>query len=312
MRVVIRWGFPISVRLDRSPKVNRPPQKLPLTREERIRDIMLLALSTAAGRAVPHYLELKVAIRQSSQPETFLDRFPVTAHQDYVANRDRYLNTNSGEPGFRRFEHTFNPPPRTAILMEGFIETEKVMCFREGWCKDLEHFRPECLAGPVTMLRRMATNVFNRGAYFPSLRRPVLAFTGLPFGETALLTDHDRDQFWKAYGVPVFEYFLGYRHEVLARECDAQSGLHIDPLQAVFETIDRELIVTSLANTVFPVVRLASGLSGTISHEPCPCGYRGPRLLNVRVLEEKPRVRAAAAASGSQDAPGPPPHPETT
>lgn len=264
---------------------------------------MMLALGTRAGSELAHRDETLKLVRQEPRPEALLDRFPLVTREAYLAGRDSHLNPDSREPGFRLFQYPWPPLPRTAILMEGFVETEKVMCFPDGWCADLERFHAECLAGPVAMLRRMATTVLNRGAHF-SLKRPVIAFTGLPFGETGVLTDSDRDQLWQAFGVPVYEHLLGYRNEVLARECTEQAGLHVDDAQAIFEVIDpqrSELAVSSMANTTFPVLRLASGLAGSLTNEPCPCGLKGERILNLRALSRivmEPRVRKAMAGAG--------------
>lgn len=302
MRVVIRWTPSPEAKSDRSPKVNR---KVLATRQERIRDLMLLALGTPAGRDLPDHADLCAQVEREGHPERLLGRFPIVPREEYFRNRERYLNPESPETGFRHFDYPVNPPPRTAILMEGFVETQKVMCFPDGWAPDLDKFRAECLAGPVTMLRRMAVCVLNSGARFPSLRRPLVAFTGLPFGDAGLLTDRDRDQFWTAFRVRVEEHFLGHRHEVLARECFANSGLHLDPIQTVVEVPNpdtSELVITSLANSVFPVVRLASGFRGTLTDQPCPCGFRGQRLLNLEQLAQKPRPRirvAMGAAAGA-------------
>ncbi len=271
-------------------------------RQERIRDLMVLALGTSAGRCLANRDETLKLVRQEARPEALLERFPVVSRETYLSGRDGHLNPDSREPGFRLFEYPLPPLPRTAIFMEGFVETEKVMCFPDGWCADLERFHAECLAGPVAMLRRMATTVLNRGAHF-GLKRPIIAFTGLPFGDTGVLTDADRDQLWHAFSVPVYEHFLGHRHEVLARECTEQSGLHIDPAQAVFEVIEpkqSELAVSSMANTTFPVLRLASGLSGSITDAPCACGIAGERILHLRALSRivmEPRVRSAMAGA---------------
>lgn len=301
MRVVIRWTPPKSARSDRSPKVNR---KALAARQERIRDLLHLALATPAGHALPHHRSLLERLDQDPRPEALLAEFPVISRDEYFFERERYLNLQSNESGFQRFDYPHSPLPRTAILADGYVETEKVMCFPEGWCKDLEHFRAECLAGPVSQLRRMATSVLNRGAHF-SIKQPLVAFTGLPFGDPGLLTDAVREQLWKAFPVPVYEYFLGHRHEVLARECGAHTGLHIDPVQAVFEIVDPErgeLVITSLANSVFPAVRLGSGFTGVITEEPCACGFTGQRLLHLRPVAEKlaqPRSRAAMAGASS-------------
>ena len=303
MRLVIRWTKPPA----QAPRPNRASRKALLNRQERLREVMLLALRTPAGRDHPDQRQLELQVRQHTRPEHLLDGFPVISRELYRTQRERFLNPDCADTGFQRFQYPLEPLPRIAILMEGFLESEKVMCSPEGWSKDLEHFRPEALAGPVSMLRRMATTVFNRGARFPSLKRPIVAFTGLPFGDTGILTDTDRDQLWQAFNLPVYEYFLGHRHEVLARECDARMGLHVDAAQAIFEVLDPvepatgderrgELVVTSLANSLFPIVRLASGLRGTLTRVPCSCGATGERLLHLEAhvgAAIKPRVRAA-------------------
>ena len=286
-----------------SPKMDRKALAL---RQEGLRHLMRLALDTAAGRSHPHHQELREQVGRVAHPEDLLSNFPVIAQDTYLRQQHRYLNPASPEPGFRRFHHPLAPSARTAILMEGFVETESVMCFPQGWDAEMAHLRPECLAGPVTMLRRMATCVFNRGAYFPSVRKPIIAFTGLPFGDAGVLTNADRDQLWKAFGVPVHEYFLGHRHEVLAHECAVRMGLHLHHSQTVLELIASpqtphlpEIVVTSLANTLFPALRLGSGLSGLLvdgGQSPCPCGYTGPRLLDVRPLADMaPKTRTRVA-----------------
>ena len=290
-----------------SPKMDRKALAL---RQERLRYLMWLALDTAAGGSHPHLQELRERVGRVSHPEDLLSNFPVIARDTYLRQQHRYLNPASRGPGFRRFHNPVSPSARTAILMEGFVETQKVMCFPHGWDAEMDHLRPECLVGPVTMLRRMATCVFNRGAYFPSVKKPIIAFTGLPFGDEGVLTSADRDQLWKAFGVPVHEYFLGHRHEVLAHECSVRMGLHMNQAQTVFEVIASaqtfqlpEIVVTSLADTLFPAIRLGSGLSGTIvdgRQSPCLCGYTGPRLLDVRPLADmvpKTRTRVAMAAT---------------
>ena len=285
------------------PKMDR---KALAQRQERLRNLMRLALDTGAGRLHPHHQELREQVGRVAYPEDLLSNFPVIARDIYLRQQHRYLNPASPEPGFRRFDHPQARAARTAILMEGFVETERVMCFPQGWDPEMAHLRPECLAGPVTMLRQMATCVFNRGAYFPSVRKPLIAFTGLPFGDAGVLTNADRDQLWKAFGVPVHEYFLGHRHEVLANECEVRMGLHLNHSQMVLELIASpqssylpEIVVTSLANTLFPALRLGSGLSGLIidgRQSPCPCGYTGPRLLDVRALATMtPKTRTRMA-----------------
>jgi len=72
------------------------------------------------------------------------------------------------------------------------------------------------------------------------------------------LSDRERESFWKAFEVPVFEQYLGHNSELLATECDAHSGLHI---VNGYEDLDLE-------------------------HDVCPCGNRAPRLARGSRIEE--------------------------
>jgi hypothetical protein len=76
----------------------------------------------------------------------------------------------------------------------------------------------------------------------------------------ALVTDADRDYMWKRFGLPVFEYLLDGNGEILARECEAHDGLHLD---RTFESFGRL----------------------RITEEPCACGQPGARLMPLAAAE---------------------------
>ncbi len=115
------------------------------------------------------------------------------------------------------FIHPMNPTPRTAILTPGFQETKLVRVFPQGWNEEAAKFEPSSIAGPADQLRRLTK--LDLG-----LRHAVIVFT---YGVEAGLSDDDRDNFWDAFGVPVFEQYLGRGNELLAVECDAHTGLHL-------------------------------------------------------------------------------------
>jgi hypothetical protein len=156
-----------------------------------------------------------------------------------------------------------NPMPRTAILAPGFQETKLVRVFPHGWNEEAAKFEPSSIAGPVEQLRRL-TNLDLR------LRHAVIVFTS---GGEAGLSDDDRDIFWDAFGVPVFEQYLGRANELLAVECDAHTGLH---LVGDFETLNRD-------------------------RKTCACGSPNPRLprrARVAELAELLAVGGALVAGG--------------
>ncbi len=144
------------------------------------------------------------------------------------------------------------------------------------------------LAAPVGELRRMA------GLERPQVY-PLIAFTGIRDGT---LTDADREAFWRAFRVPVFEQFRGLHGELLAEECEAHEGLHVIGEAAIFELKGKELVATSLLALRTPVLRVLTGLTGEMNRGLCGCGRPGERLVNLAA--RKPvaggTMRAAAGA----------------
>ena len=120
--------------------------------------------------------------------------------------------------GGARFVHPVNPASRTAILASGFQSTKLTRVFDSGWNPDIARFAPTSIAGTVGQLRHI-TNV--RAL---QLQHAVIVFT---YEGQAALSDADRDFFWKAFGVPVFEQRLAANNELVAMECEAHSGLHM-------------------------------------------------------------------------------------
>ena len=147
-----------------------------------------------------------------------------------------------------RFIHPMDPEPRTAILAGGFQETKDVRVFPGGWNDSAERFQPASIAGPPGELRRLSRRAV-------SLENSLIVFT---YEGQSGLSLEDREMFWKAFGVPVFEQYLGPRNELLAMECDAHSGLHV---------------VTRCEH-----LPLERGL--------CACGSHAPRLSRASRIDE--------------------------
>jgi hypothetical protein len=70
------------------------------------------------------------------------------------------------------------------------------------------------------------------------------------------LTERQRDALWEAFGAPVFTLLTGLDRRILAYECEAQNGLHLQP------------------NAGLP-----SWCAGALVAEPCECGRPGPRII---------------------------------
>jgi len=148
-----------------------------------------------------------------------------------------------------RFVHPLSPIPRTAILAPGFKETGTVKVFPSGWNRQAARFGPASIAGPIDRLRQLAATPI-------PLERGLVAFT---YEGQAGLTSEDRELFWDAFGVPVYEQLLGRDNRLLAVECDAHCGLHlVDGYQS----------------------------DARIETEPCGCGNASARIARTpRVFE---------------------------
>lgn len=141
-----------------------------------------------------------------------------------------------------------DPEPRTAILARGFQETKGVRVFPRGWNGSAERFQPACIAGPPSEVRKLAARALR-------LENSLVVFT---YEGQYGLSQPDREMFWNAFGVPVFEQYLASNNELLAMECDAHSGLH--------------------------VVKGCDDLH--LEREVCACGSHAPRLSRAARIEE--------------------------
>lgn len=147
-----------------------------------------------------------------------------------------------------RFVHPMNPVPRTAVLAPGFQETKMIRVFASGWNEAAARFKPSSIAGPPEQLRQLTRLPLR-------LQHAVIVFT---YDGRPRLSDEDRDLFWSAFGVPVFEQCLGPANELLAMECDAHAGLHV---VGDFEHLRAD-------------------------HNSCACGNPAPRVSRRPRIEE--------------------------
>lgn len=146
------------------------------------------------------------------------------------------------------FRYPLGPAPRTAVLGPWFRETAGVRVFRRGWTTETESFAPEVIAATWPQLCALSQN----SAAAAARAVIVLSRRGSP-----LLTRADRDALWRAFHVPVFEQIIGARGRLLAAECEAHDGVHIE----------------------------AEGVTAPgffLDESPCACGLKTPRLAPAR------------------------------
>ena len=103
------------------------------------------------------------------------------------------------------------------------------------------------IAAPMSTIRSI-----DRTNWSPDF--PIVVLSNI---EDGLIAEADRDYIWQSFGVPMFEYLLGSDGKIIARECEAHDGLHLDAPAA-----------------------------GTVTTEPCPCGRPGNRLLSLTTEDQ--------------------------
>jgi len=161
------------------------------------------------------------------------------------------------------FRYPVDPAPRTAVLAACFRQSrlrpnDPVQVFPQGWSAEVSAFAPAAIAAPREQLLGLAA--IDRP---PVLTHAVIALTSRGDG---MLCASDRERLWRAFRVPVFEQIIGPDGELLAAECEAHDGLHIEVPGLLWDGYRLELT-------------------------PCGCGRKTPRLTPVEAAE---RARSAA------------------
>ncbi len=209
-----------------------------------------------------------------------LDLLPHVEFRNFDENRGAFRNPGVGKGQNPEFRYPLQPAPKILMLLEGFQRKGMMRNVFDLDPSDLAGGKADTLAAPVNVLREMANMAGPQ-------RYPVVAFTGVRHG---LLSQADRDLFWKAYRVPVFEQFLGIGNERIAEECEAHDGLHVIEDEVIIERRAGELVFTPLNGLAYPVLRIAAGCTTRPERSLCPCGRAGLRLMDVA-----PMVKARSA-----------------
>lgn len=277
--------------LGRCPDTSRPA---------RLRSVLLAALNTryyapllrSAGLGSPDL------VAKADSVADILSRLPKAdppPHHDH----SRFLTNEkaSGDASLEMF-WPLPPPGRPAVLMEGFRGVKRIGTFGDARRQGLAHFQPDALAGPVAELRRLAEGAEDCGARIPKLTHSVIAFVIL---RQTFLSSEARDLLWRVFQAPVFGQILSPEGRLLAWECEAHDGFHIECDHAILEVEagngEPELLATSLLDLRRPVLRLATGLTGSIERATCACGLPGPRLTGVRRRSLTKELAASASCA---------------
>lgn len=89
--------------------------------------------------------------------------------------------------------------------------------FAEGWCEAAARFAPQAIAGRLAQVDALPLRV--------SVSHAIIV---IGRWEEARVTEADLERLWSRFRVPLFEQVVGESGELLAAECEAHCGLHME------------------------------------------------------------------------------------
>jgi hypothetical protein len=183
----------------------------------------------------------------------------------------------------RSFPFPIGPHLRIAQVTSQSL-FEDAGCFAFGRWHELAVYQPQVLIGPAVELRMLATRVQEGRLDLTSVDHAVLVTTevGAP-----LLSDVTRVVLWQVFGVPVYELLMSPDGKLLALECQAYEGWHVESQVKVMER-NGEIFFAGKAWQV--------SMKGHLTKRVCACGQTGIRILR-RESGGMPQQVAALAAT---------------
>jgi hypothetical protein len=161
------------------------------------------------------------------------------------------------------FVYPIPPAPRTAVLIPGFRSHGRVRVFckkvlSEGALAqeslaEVVTFAPQAIAGTLEQLEAVAATAITLSH----------AIVVMGKWEDARVTEADRERLWMRFRVPVFEQIVAGDGALLAAECEAHDGLHIEA--------EGFLRPDHWQGMALP--------DNEIDRSPCVCGRKEPRLI---------------------------------
>jgi hypothetical protein len=160
------------------------------------------------------------------------------------------------------FVYPIPPAPRTAVLIPGYRSQGRVRVFSTGalsggalsagWLAEVLSFAPQAIAGTLQQLEAVAATAITLSH----------AIVVIGKWEDARVTEADRERLWTRFRVPVFEQIIAGDGALIASECEAHNGLHLE------------------AEALRPDT-LRPHREDEIDRSPCLCGRTAPRLISA-------------------------------
>jgi phenylacetate-CoA ligase len=165
---------------------------------------------------------------------------------------------------------------RRLLLDASAIDDDRMARFAER----LRAYQPKVILAYANTMTLFARFVQNTG--FSGIRPEGIICSA------EVLTDEGRSLIENTFACPVFNRYGSREFAVIASECEAHAGLHINAENLLVEVLvrgvpavdeDGEIVVTDLRNRAMPLIRYRTGDVGRLLSAPCPCGRGLPLMV---------------------------------
>jgi hypothetical protein len=198
-----------------------------------------------------------------------------------------FIQPSSRRKKLRHFPCLGAPRLRVAHISTSIRHSSGARYFPPSSWRKLPLFRPQVLAGTLYDLQLIIARSERGGLSLESVNRAVIVLTEC--GQRPI-SDVSRVVLWQNLGVPVYELYVGSDGQVLAWECEAQEGWHIE--SSAHFSLEGGDVTCSAAGRH----RVQTRLSGRLQTDDCPCGRAGTKLIDVSYREEESRVAEGVSA----------------
>lgn len=152
-----------------------------------------------------------------------------------------------------------------------------------AWARFIRSWRPTLLQGYASILAALARFVLDERLVMPD------SLLGV-YSTAEVLTDDQREIIEQAFACQVFNQYGSREIPNIACEC-RRGGMHIFTDMVWLESINGNLLVTSLTNRLMPMLRYENGDSGELLDGGCECGLPFP-LMKMGVCRQNDFIRA--------------------
>jgi phenylacetate-CoA ligase len=162
-------------------------------------------------------------------------------------------------------------------LIGDFIAAEKTLPAHEistaklaAWAAFIHRYRPTLLQGYASILAALARHVLDAGIAMSSSLISV-------YSTAEVLDDAQRALIERAFACKVFNQYGSREIPNIACEC-RHGRMHVFTDMVWLESVNGQLLVTSLTNRLMPMIRYENGDCGELLDGECTCGSPFPLM----------------------------------